>query len=111
MRAWEILTEHDDRYPPSKPLTLRALHKIKHEQRQREKNEARRRRLLPIMYGQDDQREIEIAKRDLDNDRREIALDKREAELDLLNQQIQQSEKSHDHIKNMAKRWISKNDG
>ena len=83
MRAWEFMNENVGRLTPSKPMTLRALHKIKHEQRRREKSEARRLRLLPIMYGQDDPREIDLAKRELDQGRRELELDKREAELGL----------------------------
>ena len=75
MRAWEILTEHEARNPPSKPVTLRALHKIKHEQRHRDESEARRRLLLPIIYGLDDPRDMEIHKREMGLDRREIAMD------------------------------------
>ena len=108
MRAWEILTEYEDRGPPSKPMTLRALHQIKHEQRRREESDSQRRLLMPIMYGQDDPREFELAKRELENDRRELELDQRKAEVDLLDQQIQQAEKSHDHIRKMAWREVGR---
>lgn len=58
MRARQILTENEDRYPPSKPTTLRTLHKIKHEQCRREETDAGRRLLMPIMYSHDDPREF-----------------------------------------------------
>ena len=48
MRAYEIL---ENRNPPSHPLTLRALHKLKHEGRAKEESENRRLELLPKMYG------------------------------------------------------------
>lgn len=48
MRAYKIL---ENRNPPSHPLTLRALHKLKHEGRAKEESENRRLELLPKMYG------------------------------------------------------------
>ena len=105
MRAWEFIREE---ITPSKPVTIRALHNIKHEERRREKAEAERRALWPIIYGRDDARDIELAKRELDQDRREIALDKREAELDLLDQQLKQSEEYHDAVRKMAKSDITR---
>ncbi len=47
MRAYEIL---ENRNPPSKPLTLRAIHKLKHDGRAREESENRRLELMPRMY-------------------------------------------------------------
>ena len=40
MEAYEIL---ENRNPPSKPLTLRALHKLKHEGRAKEESEGDKR--------------------------------------------------------------------
>ena len=48
MRAYEILENLD---PPSQRLTLRAIHKLKHEERAREESENRRLELMPKMYG------------------------------------------------------------
>lgn len=53
MRAYEILENRD---PPSKPVTLRALNKIKHEMRAREESERRRLELLPLIYGNPEKR-------------------------------------------------------
>ncbi len=48
MRAYEFL---ENRNPPSHPLTLRALHKLKHEGKAKEESENQRLELLPKMYG------------------------------------------------------------
>ncbi len=54
MRAWEFLRE--DRSPPSPPVTLRSLNKLKHEMRAREKSERERFALFPLIYGDADRR-------------------------------------------------------
>ena len=49
MRAWEFLGE--DQSPPSPPITLRSLNKLKHEMRAREKSDQERFALFPLIYG------------------------------------------------------------
>ena len=48
MRAWEIL---ENRNPPSKKVTLRALHKMKLEAQAKAREERERIALMPLMYG------------------------------------------------------------
>ncbi len=107
MRAYEFIREE---IIPSKPVTLRSLHKIKHAERRQAQVDAERRILMPIMYGIDDPGDDELAQRSLELDRREIDLLKREAELDILDQHLRQSEKYHDVVRKMARHWIDKND-
>ncbi len=54
MRAWEFLGEH--RSPPSMPVTIRSLNKLKHEMRAREKSDQERFALFPLIYGDADRR-------------------------------------------------------
>lgn len=49
MRAWEFLGE--DRSPPTMPITLRALHKLKLQGKAKEKEDQKRFALFPLMYG------------------------------------------------------------
>jgi hypothetical protein len=48
MRAWEIL---ENRNPPSKAITLRALHKMKLEAQAKAREEQERFALMPLIYG------------------------------------------------------------
>jgi hypothetical protein len=77
MRAWEILTEHEDKNPTSKPITLRLLHKMKLEMRAVEKSRRERLQLLPLIYGNPDRRrerlELERLELELAQMRAEIA--------------------------------------
>jgi len=57
MRAYEFL---ENLNPPSQPLTLRAIHKLKHEGKAREESENRRLELLPKMYGNPARRREEL---------------------------------------------------
>jgi len=57
MRAYEIL---ENRNPPSHPLTLRALHKLKHEGKAKAESENQRLELLPKMYGNPARRREEL---------------------------------------------------
>ncbi len=52
MRVWEFLGEH--RAPPSPPVTLRALHKMKLEAQAKTREEQERYALMPLMYGNAD---------------------------------------------------------
>ena len=104
MRAREFISEY---ITPSRPVTLRSLNQIKHQERKRDADfEWRTKVLMPAMYGLDDQPDFESERRELELDRREIALDKREAELDLLQQQLEQSAETRDAIRKMAKHAI-----
>jgi hypothetical protein len=57
MRAWEIL---ENRNPPSKPITIRALHKMKLEAQAKKKAEQERFALFPLMYGDTDYRREQL---------------------------------------------------
>ena len=48
MRAWEIL---ENKNPPSKTITLRALHKMKLEAQSKARVEQERFALMPLIYG------------------------------------------------------------
>ena len=78
MRAWEFLGEH--RSPPSPPVTLRALHKLKHEMRAREKSEQERFALFPLIYG------------DMDRKREQLELERMELEMAQLRGEIAATE-------------------
>ena len=97
MRAWEILIENYD--PPSKPLTLRALHKLKNEEKAREESERDRLELLPLIYGNPERRreklELERLELELRQMRAEIAATVAEVGL-----------KSRDRISDMARLGI-----
>lgn len=99
MRAWEILTEHEDNNPPSKPVTLRTLHKMKLEMRAREKSERDRLELLPLIYGNPERRreriELERLELELAQTRAEIAATEAETKA-----------KSRDRISDMARSGI-----
>ena len=58
MRAWEFLGEH--RAPPSPPVTLRALHKMKLEAQAKTREEQERYALMPLMYGKADRRREQL---------------------------------------------------
>jgi len=103
MRAWEIVNEH---ITPSKPITLRALHKIRQQEQRRIDAEKKRHAFMSIMYADDGQQDMALDRRELEQDRREMALDKREAELGLIQQQMEQSAETRDAIKRMAKHAI-----
>lgn len=96
MRAYEIL---ENRNPPSQPITLRALHKIKHEMRAREESENRRLELVVVMYGNPERRreqlELERLELELAQMRAEIAATEAEAVV-----------KSREVVSDMAKSGI-----
>ena len=58
MRAWEFLGEH--RAPPSPPVTLRALHKMKLEAQAKTREEQERFALMPLIYGNADRRREQL---------------------------------------------------
>ncbi len=78
MRAWEFLGEH--RAPPSPPVTLRSLNKLKHEMRAREKSDQERFALFPLIYG------------DTDRKREQLELERMELEMAQLRAEIAATE-------------------
>ncbi len=74
MRAYEIL---ENRNPPSKPITLRALHKLKRQSKLRSTAQQQHKALYPIMYSNTqwrrEQLEIERMELELSQLRAEIA--------------------------------------
>ncbi len=96
MRAYEIL---ENRNPPSHPLTLRALHKLKNEEKARKESERERLALLPKMYGNPARRreelELERLELELAQMRAEIAATVAEIEL-----------KSREAVSDMARSGI-----
>ena len=65
MRAYEFL---ENREPPSKPITLRGLHKMKLEQKRHQAAEIERHNLMRIMYSQQpsEQEQIDLEKQQLE---------------------------------------------
>ncbi len=74
MRAYEILENRD---PPSKPITIRSLHKLKHESKLRSAAQQQHKALYPIMYSNTqwrrEQLELERMELELSQLRAEIA--------------------------------------
>ncbi len=66
MRAWEFLGENQS--PPSPPITLRSLNKLKHEMRARGKSDQERFALFPLMYGDTSQHreQLELERMELE---------------------------------------------
>jgi hypothetical protein len=97
MRAYEIL---ENRNPPSHPLTLRALHKLKHEGKAKEESENRRLELLPKMYGNPARRREE-----LELERLELELKQMRAEIAATVAEV--GLKSREAVSNMARSGIA----
>jgi len=97
MRAYEIL---ENRNPPSHPLTLRALHKLKHEGKAKAESENRRLELLPKMYGNPARRREE-----LELERLELELRQMKAEIAATVAEV--GLKSREAVSDMAKSGIA----
>ncbi len=97
MRAYEILENYD---PPSKPITLRAVHKLKHETRAREESENRRLELMPKMYGNPARRRecLELERLELELAQMKAEIAATEAEVGL---------KSREAVSDMARSGIA----
>ncbi len=97
MRAYEILENLD---PPSHPLTLRALHKLKHESKAREESERERLTLLPVIYGNLEWRreELELERLELELAQMRVEFAATEAEVGL---------KSREAVSAMARSGIA----
>ena len=97
MRAYEIL---ENRNPPSHPLTLRALHKLKHEEKARKESERERLALLPLIYG------------NLERHRERLELERLELEMAQMKAEIAATEaevglKSREAVSDMARSGIA----
>jgi hypothetical protein len=117
MRAWEFLGE--DRSPPSMPVTLRALNKMKHEKRREEASEQKRLALMPLIYGDAARR-----REQLENERLELEMQQLRAEIAATEAEtaaksgmavtanarsgITAKEKSHDKITKLARNGLGR---
>ena len=97
MRAYEIL---ENRNPPSQPLTLRALHKLKHVERAREESEIARLALLPVIYGN-----LERRREELELERLELELAQMRAEIAATVAEV--GLKSREAVSDMARSGIA----
>ncbi len=100
MRAYEILENYD---PPSKPVTLRALHKLKHQSKLRSAAQQQHKALYPIMYSNTQWR------------RERLELERMELELAQMRAEIAATEaetkaKNTDAISDMARSGIKAQD-
>ena len=118
MRAWEFLGE--DQSPPSPPVTLRSLNKLKHEMRAREKSDQERFALFPLIYGDADRRremlELERMELEMAQLRAEIAATESEAASQSAmtitknaKSGIAATEIRQDHITKLAKNGLGRN--
>lgn len=116
MRAYEFLENLD---PPSKPLTLRAIHKLKHEGGAREESENRRLELMPKMYGNPARRREELELERLELELRqmraeiaatvaEVGLKSREAVSDMARSGIAGAELADQKVTALAKRGVGR---
>ena len=97
MRAYEIL---ENRNPPSHPLTLRALHKLKHEGKAKEESERERLALLPLIYGN-----LEWRREELELERLELELAQMRAEIAATEAEV--GLKSREAVSDMARSGIA----
>ncbi len=97
MRAYEILENRD---PPSHSLTLRALHKLKHEEKARKDSERERLTLLPVIYGN-----LEWRREELELERLELELRQMKAEIAATVAEV--GLKSREAVSDMAKSGIA----
>ena len=117
MRAWEFLGEN--RSPPSKPVTLRALNKMKIKAKATARTEQKRLALMPLMYGNAERRreqlELERLRLELEQTKAEIAATQAETEAKSstaltanAKSGIATMEKSHDQITELAKKGLGR---
>jgi hypothetical protein len=116
MRAWE-LTENSD--PPSKPITIRALHKLKIEAKAKAQHDQERMAFMPIMYGDADRR-----REQLELERLELELAQLRADINATNAEtatksamvihknaksgIDAAEKNQQHLTKLAKSGVGR---
>ncbi len=96
MRAYEILENYD---PPSKPVTLRALHKLKHQSKLRSAAQQQHKALYPIMYSNTQWR-----REQLELERMELELSQLRAEIAAM--EAETKAKNTDAISDMARSGI-----
>ncbi len=116
MRAYEILENRD---PPSKPITLRALHKLTHQSKLRSAAQQKHKALYPIMYSNTQWRrerlEIERLELEMIQLKAEIAATEadtaaksREAVSNMARSGIKAENQSEEKITAMAKRGLGR---
>ncbi|MBC8270003.1 MAG: hypothetical protein H8E36_14760 [Rhodospirillaceae bacterium] len=117
MRAWEFLNE--DREPPSKPITIRAIHKMKLAAKRHQASEEKRHALMAIMYAdpasEQVNNDLERQRLELEQLRTEIAATKAETKnksATLLHHSakrgIKAAEKSQNHVTKLAKSGLGR---
>ena len=96
MRAWELIK---DGPPRTEPISIRHLHKLKKEEKEKLAAEQARKALVPIMYGstkwEQEMLELERTRLELDQLRAEIAATNAETKF-----------KTRDRISDMARSGI-----
>jgi hypothetical protein len=97
MRAYEFLFEN--REPPSKPITIRALHKMKLAAKRHEAAENERRAIMRVMYSDPDS---EQEKNDLERQRLELE----QLRAEILDTNTETANKSAIALHNNAKQGI-----
>ena len=116
MRAWEIL---ENRVTPSRPITVRHLHKLKKEEHRRLAVDQERKALIPIMYGStkwhQEQLELERTELELAQMRAEVAGTKaetksktKEAISDMARSGIKAENQTEQTIVALARRGLDK---
>ncbi|TFH50822.1 MAG: hypothetical protein E4H01_01370 [Lysobacterales bacterium] len=117
MRAWEFLGEH--RSPPSMPITLRALHKLRLDAKRREASEQERQAIMQVMYAdpsaEQEQLELERLRLELDQLRAETEATKSETEAKSAialtknaKSGLAAMERNQDHITKLAKNGLGR---
>ena len=94
MRAWEFIGEGNQ--PPSNPITLRSLNKLKIRARQKSAEDQQRFALMPLIYGNS-----EHIKDQLDIQRQKLEIQQLEMQI-----RKEQDSETYDAISAMAKSGI-----
>ena len=116
MRAYEIL---ENRNPRSKPITIRSLHKLKHESKLRSAAQQQHKALYPIMYNNTqwrrEQPELERMELELSQLRAEIAATEAETKaksrnsiFDMARSGIKAQNQTEQKITALAKRGLGR---
>jgi hypothetical protein len=117
MRAYEFINE--TREPPSKPITLRALHKMKLEQKRHQASEDKRHALMQVMYSdtesEQERNDIERQRLELEQLRAEIAATKADTKnksaialQHSAKQGLKSRQQSQQHLTKLAKSGIGR---
>ena len=112
MRAYEILENYD---PPSKPLTLRALHHLKREKKAREIYDLERQSIVGIMYSSpaSQQKKIDLKRKRLESDQIRAGIANTEAETSMVlhsnaKSGIAAMDKNQQKLTKLANNWLGR---